>query len=86
MGAPSFLLASCVYCDEPHPSALTRRGQEFVCACCADLERGRPSSVCGLCGGLRPTQWDHVVGKANSPVMMEACCNCHRVRHAMERL
>jgi len=83
---PSFLLATCPYCDELHPSALMRRGDNFVCGSCDALMSGRPASVCGLCGRVAPCEWHHVAGRRNSPVMIEACVNCHRVIHGGREL
>ena len=83
---PSFLLATCPYCDELHPSALMRRGDGFVCGSCDALVSGRTVSVCGMCGKNAPCEWHHVAGRRNSPVMIEACVNCHRVIHGGREL
>jgi hypothetical protein len=83
--SPSYLFACCLQCDEFNPSALMRRGKQFICGNCEATERGRPKKLCERCGKYAPHERHHKHGRQISNETEINCVNCHRIVHATVR-
>ncbi len=83
MPPKSWLFAECATCGETGPSALTRRGDGFICGNCEARERGRPERLCARCGKMAPFEGNHIYGRQVEEEKEPWCINCHRIFHAL---
>jgi hypothetical protein len=68
-------------CGEFHPSALTLRGDGFICGNCLGRERGLRQALCANCNHVEPVHYHHVRGRRVSDETADWCVNCHQKLH-----